>query len=48
MWTISDGGAQFGSEMPNFKDKLTQEEIWQIIAFMRAGFPVDLETPEQK
>jgi mono/diheme cytochrome c family protein len=48
MWTISDGGAQFGSEMPNFKDKLTQEEIWQIIAFMRAGFPVDLETPGQK
>jgi mono/diheme cytochrome c family protein len=49
MWSISEGGAQFGSQMPAFKDKLTQEEIWDIVAYMRAGFPgLDLEMPEQK
>ncbi len=49
MWSISDGGAQFGSQMPSFKGKLTQEQIWDVIAYMRAGFPgVDLKMPEQK
>ena len=49
LWSISDGGAQFGSEMPAFKDDLSRDEIWDIIAYMRAGFPgVDLEMPEQK
>ncbi len=49
MWSISDGGEQFGSEMPAFKDQLSEEEIWTIIAYMRAGFPgVDMETPERK
>jgi mono/diheme cytochrome c family protein len=24
--------------MPAFKDKLAREEIWKIIAYMRAGF----------
>lgn len=38
LWAISDGGNQFGSEMPAFKDKLDREDIWRIIAFMRAGF----------
>jgi mono/diheme cytochrome c family protein len=48
MWSISEGGGQFGSQMPAFKDKLSQDEIWNIIAYMRAGFPGDSETPEQK
>jgi mono/diheme cytochrome c family protein len=39
LWTISDGGAQFGSKMPAFKDKLTSDDIWRVVAFMRAGFP---------
>ena len=39
LWTISDGGAQFGSEMPAFNDTLSRDEIWQVIAYMRAGFP---------
>ena len=39
LWTISDGGAQFGTEMPAFKETLTDQEIWQIVAYMRAGFP---------
>jgi len=48
LWSISDGGAQFESNMPAFKDKLTRDEIWKIIAFMRSGFPaLDLEVPEK-
>lgn len=39
LWSISDGGASFGSAMPAFKDVLTQDEIWNIVTFMRAGFP---------
>lgn len=39
MWSISEGGALFGSDMPAFKDRLTIAEIWKIIAYMRAGFP---------
>jgi len=47
LWSISEGGKQFQSDMPSFKSKLTREEIWQIIAYMRAGFPgPDLEMPE--
>lgn len=39
LWSISEGGKPFDSAMPAFKDRLTREEIWQIVAFMRAGFP---------
>ena len=39
LWAISDGGAQFESEMPAFKTKLKRDEIWRVIAYMRAGFP---------
>jgi mono/diheme cytochrome c family protein len=38
LWTISEGGKQFGTDMPAFKDKLARDEIWKIIAYMRAGF----------
>ena len=41
LWTISDGGAQFGSKMPAFKDKLASDDIWRVVAFMRAGFPAE-------
>jgi mono/diheme cytochrome c family protein len=38
-WTIAEGGAQFGSKMPAFKKPtLTDEQIWQIIIYMRAAF----------
>jgi mono/diheme cytochrome c family protein len=48
MWSISEGGEQFNSEMPAFKDKLAQDKIWDIIAYMRAGFPgLDTEMPEK-
>ena len=39
LWTISEGGEPFDSEMPAFKDSLAEEEIWQIITYMRADFP---------
>jgi mono/diheme cytochrome c family protein len=39
LWTISEGGAQFGSEMPTFKETLTEQQIWQIVTYMRADFP---------
>lgn len=38
-WTITEGGAQFDTDMPAHKEKLQPDEIWRIIAFMRAGFP---------
>lgn len=39
MWSISEGGALFGSDMPAFKDRLSIADIWKIITYMRAGFP---------
>jgi mono/diheme cytochrome c family protein len=38
MWAISEGGRPFGTDMPAFKDALTEDDIWAIIAYMRAGF----------
>ncbi len=40
LWSISEGGAQFGTKMPAFKETLTEPQIWQIVAYMRGGFPV--------
>lgn len=39
MWTISEGGVLFATDMPAFKEDLTETEIWKIISFLRAGFP---------
>ena len=39
LWSIAEGGKQFDTEMPAFKDVLKREDIWKIIAYMRAGFP---------
>jgi len=39
LWTIADGGVPIGTDMPAFKDVLSEDDIWKIIAFMRAGFP---------
>ena len=39
LWSISEGGIAFGSEMPAFTSELAREEIWKIVVFMRAGFP---------
>ena len=45
LWTISEGGKQFDTDMPAFKDKLEREDIWRIVAYMRAGFPATIPTP---
>ena len=44
LWAISEGGAPFGTKMPAFKDQLTREQIWQVITYMRAGFPAPKTT----
>ena len=46
-WSIAEGGAAFGSAMPAFKDGLTEEEIWKIITYLRAGLPA-LEQSDQQ
>ena len=40
LWTISEGGAEFQTLMPAFKNTLSRQEIWRVVAYMRAGFPV--------
>ena len=39
LWSISEGGERFNTDMPAFGGKLSEKEIWRIITFMRAGFP---------
>lgn len=39
LWAISEGGERFGTDMPAFKQTLSEEDIWKIIAYMRSGFP---------
>ena len=38
-WSISEGGLRSGSQMPAYKSRLTSREIWQLVQYMRAGFP---------
>ncbi|MBL9096608.1 MAG: cytochrome c [Alphaproteobacteria bacterium] len=37
-WSISEGGAPFGTDMPPFKNDLTDRDVWRILTFMRASF----------
>ncbi|MEX2455058.1 MAG: c-type cytochrome [Rhodospirillaceae bacterium] len=39
LWSISEGGAAFDTDMPSFKADMPKDDIWRIVAFMRAGFP---------
>jgi mono/diheme cytochrome c family protein len=39
LWSISEGGKQFGTAMPAFKNQLSEKQTWQIVAYLRAGFP---------
>lgn len=34
-WTIADGGAPLGTAMPAFKSALKEDQIWQIITYLR-------------
>ncbi len=39
LWAISEGGERFKTDMPAFAESLSEVGIWNIIAYMRAGFP---------
>jgi mono/diheme cytochrome c family protein len=47
LWAISDGGKQFKSDMPAFKNQLSRDDIWRVITYMRAGFPDPSLGPRQ-
>ena len=36
---IRDGGRLGGTAMPAFDSLLTEEDIWSVVAYLRAGFP---------
>ena len=38
-WTVSEGGAQFNTAMPAFKETLPKEDIWSAIAYIQAQLP---------
>src|SRR5689334_6999049 len=38
-WSIADGGRQFESDMPAFKDRLSKRDIWALVTYIRAGLP---------
>lgn len=38
-WTIAEGGAQYGTAMPAFKDKLSKDDIWAVTAYIQAHLP---------
>jgi len=38
-WTVAEGGAPLGSTMPSFKQSLTKDDIWSVIAYIQARLP---------
>jgi mono/diheme cytochrome c family protein len=38
-WSIAEGGREFESDMPAFKDRLSKNDIWALVAYVRAGLP---------
>lgn len=38
-WAIAEGGAAFESEMPAFKQSLSDEDIWSLTFYLRSGMP---------
>jgi mono/diheme cytochrome c family protein len=38
-WTVAEGGAQFGTAMPAFKDTLSKDDIWAVVAFTQVRMP---------
>jgi mono/diheme cytochrome c family protein len=47
-WTVAEGGASFGTGMPAFKDALSSDDIWAVIAYLQARLPQIAEPTEQK
>jgi len=38
-WTVSEGGAQFQTAMPAYKDTLARSDIWAVIGYIQARLP---------
>ena len=38
-WAIAEGGSQFESDMPAFKKAMPRNDIWALVAYIRAGLP---------
>lgn len=38
-WTVAEGGAPLGSAMPAFKENLSKENTWAVIAYVQARLP---------
>lgn len=43
-WTVADGGTAFGTAMPAFKDTLSKDDIWAVIAYIQARLPQTTQT----
>ncbi len=39
MWSISEGGEALKTDMPAFKDVLSDEERWKLVTFIQANLP---------
>jgi len=37
IWTISEGGGPFDSDMPSFRGSLSKNQIWQITRYVKRG-----------
>lgn len=42
-WTLSEGGKTFATAMPEFTNRLSDKEMWQIILYINTGFSLDKE-----
>jgi mono/diheme cytochrome c family protein len=38
-WSIAEGAARFGTDMPMYKGKLTSAEMWSVIGYIQARLP---------
>ena len=38
-WTVAEGGAPLGTAMPAFKDVLSKDDIWSVVAYIQAQLP---------
>lgn len=38
-WTVAEGGSQFGTAMPAFKNSLSKDQIWAVTAYIQAHLP---------
>lgn len=43
-WAVAEGGASFGTAMPAFKDTLSSDDIWAVIAYVQARLPQTAES----